>query len=240
MRYSSRVRPRPSDSMLVRSPRRGPSASITAPWCASSTSTDSELVRLAGDAVDLAQHDARPRHRELVALAAHVLDQDREVQLAAARDQERVGVAGLLDAQRHVGQQLLREAVAQVARGHVLAFAAGERRRVDLEVHRQRRLVDRGSAAAPPGVSTDASVVPIARSSTPVTSTMSPASRRRRPARAPCPRTRTPAPIFAFGGTSPFGERAVAARRPPAPARCGRGGCGRCRAGRRSSSSRAR
>ena len=47
------------------------------------------FVRLAGHAVDLAQHDARPRHRELVAFAAHVLDQDGEVQLAAARHEER-------------------------------------------------------------------------------------------------------------------------------------------------------
>ena len=104
---------------------------------------DRELLeRLALHAVDFAHHDARPRHRQLEAFAAHVFDQDREMQFAAARDQERIGVARLLDAQRHVGQHFLGEAIAQVARRHVLAFAAGERRRVDLEVHRQRRLVD--------------------------------------------------------------------------------------------------
>ena len=65
------------------------------------------------------------------------------MQLAAAGHEERIGVAGFLDAQRHVGQQLAHQAVADVARRHVLALAAGERRRVDLEIHRQRRLVHR-------------------------------------------------------------------------------------------------
>ena len=65
------------------------------------------------------------------------------MQLAAPGHEERIGVARLLDAQRDVGQHFLGEPVAQVARRHVLAFAAGERRRVDLEVHRQRGQVDR-------------------------------------------------------------------------------------------------
>ena len=107
IRYSRRVRPWPSDSMLVRSPRRVPSASITAPWWPSSTSTDSDSYGSQVTPSIVAHHDARPRYRELVAFAAHVLDQDGEVQLAAARHQERVGVAGVLDAQRHVRQQLL-------------------------------------------------------------------------------------------------------------------------------------
>ena len=64
------------------------------------------------------------------------------MQLAASGDEERIGVAGLVDAQRDVGQHLLGQSVAQIARRHVLAFAPRERRRVDLEVHRQRRLVD--------------------------------------------------------------------------------------------------
>jgi hypothetical protein len=110
---------------------------------ASSTSTDRISYGSWNDAVDFLGDDARPRHGKLEAFAPHVLEQDRQVQLAAARHQERVGVAGLLDAQRHVGQELAHQAVAQVPRRHVLAFAAGERRRVHLEVHRQRRLVHR-------------------------------------------------------------------------------------------------
>src|SRR5206468_571579 len=50
------------------------------------------LVGLAAHAVDLLEYDARARHGELVALAAHVLEQDREMQLAAAVHDEGVGV----------------------------------------------------------------------------------------------------------------------------------------------------
>ena len=48
------------------------------------------FVRLARLAVDFLDDDARPRHRELVAFAAHVLEQHAEVQLAAAEDAELV------------------------------------------------------------------------------------------------------------------------------------------------------
>src|SRR5205814_6451286 len=41
------------------------------------------LVGLAAHAVDLLEHHARARHGELVALAAHVLEPDCQVQLAA-------------------------------------------------------------------------------------------------------------------------------------------------------------
>ncbi len=44
-----------------------------------------QLDRLVPLAVDLAEHDARLAHRQLVAFAAHVLQQDGQVQFAAAR-----------------------------------------------------------------------------------------------------------------------------------------------------------
>jgi hypothetical protein len=88
------------------------------------------------------EDDARLRHRELVALAAHVLEQDREVQLAAAGDLEDALLGGVAHAQRDVRLQLAVEPVADLPAGDELAFATGERRRVDAEVHRQRRLVD--------------------------------------------------------------------------------------------------
>ena len=100
------------------------------------------LVRLALLAIDLAEHHARAAHRQLIALAAHVLEQDGEVQLAAAADQEAVGLAGVLDTQRHVLQQLAVESLADLAAGHELALAAGQRAIVDLEGHGQRGLVD--------------------------------------------------------------------------------------------------
>ena len=60
------------------------------------------FVRLARLAFDFLDDHARPRDRELVAFAAHVLEQHAEVQLAAAEDPELVGIVGLLDAQRDV------------------------------------------------------------------------------------------------------------------------------------------
>ena len=51
---------------------------------------DEELVRLVLDAVDLLDDDLGLADGQLVALAAHGLDQDREVQQAPARDLERV------------------------------------------------------------------------------------------------------------------------------------------------------
>ena len=93
-------------------------------------------------AVDGLGQDLGLAHRQLVAFAAHHLDQDGELQFAAAHHLERVGAARLLHADRDVGQQFLVQAVAQIARGHVLPFAARERRGVDGERHRDGGLVD--------------------------------------------------------------------------------------------------
>ena len=104
------------------------------------------LDRLHLLAVDFLDDDFRARHGQLVAFAAHVLDQHRQVQLAAAGDQELVGVGAFLDLQRHVVQRLALEPLADLARGDELAAAlvlvAGERRIVDLEGHADGRLVD--------------------------------------------------------------------------------------------------
>ncbi len=63
------------------------------------------------------------------------------MQLTTARHFEDRVVAGVLHPQRHVGLQFAVQAVAQLAAGDELAFAAGQRRGVDAEVHGQRRLV---------------------------------------------------------------------------------------------------
>ena len=89
------------------------------------------------------QHDARARHRELEAFAAHGLDQDRELQFAAAGDFHRILVGGLDHAQRDVAFGLLQQAVADHAARHLVAFGAGERRVVDDERHRHGRRIDR-------------------------------------------------------------------------------------------------
>ena len=72
------------------------------------------------DAVDLLGDDLRPRHLQLEALAPHHLDEDRQLQLAAADDLHLLGRLGRLDADRDVAEQLLVEPIAEVARGDVL------------------------------------------------------------------------------------------------------------------------
>ena len=101
-----------------------------------------KLDRLVFLAVDLLVDDVRAGNLEFVILAAHLLDEDREVQLAAAGNLEGVGRVRLLDAHRDVRLDLLEQAVADVARGDVLALAARKRGVVDHEQHRDGRLVD--------------------------------------------------------------------------------------------------
>ena len=93
-------------------------------------------------AVNLFDNDLGLSHLQLVALAAHGLDKDAEVQDAATVDEQGVGRGGLLHAQGKVLLQLFEQAVAQVAAGDKLALLAEERRVVDGEEHAHRRLVD--------------------------------------------------------------------------------------------------
>ena len=86
--------------------------------------------------------DLRLAHHQFITLAAHHLDQNRKLQLAAAENLERVRAARLFHAQRDVGEQFLIQPLAQVARSNVVAFASAKRRSVDGEQHRNRRLVD--------------------------------------------------------------------------------------------------
>ena len=99
------------------------------------------LVGLVRNAVDLLDDHAGPRDRELVALAAHVLEEHAEVQLAAAVDDELVRVGRGLDAQGDVVNGLALQALADLAAGDELAFPPEERRGVDLERHADRRLI---------------------------------------------------------------------------------------------------
>ena len=64
------------------------------------------LDRLVHLAVDLARHDLRLADRELEALAAHQLDEHRELQLAAALHLPRVGPLGRQHAERDVADEL--------------------------------------------------------------------------------------------------------------------------------------
>mgnify|MGYP003694780515 CR=1 FL=1 len=103
---------------------------------------EERLHRLHQLAVLLASDDRRLRDLQLVALAAHGLDQHGELELAAAGDPQRVGRAGLLDPQAHVLARLGKEPLADLPRRHVLTLAAAPRRRVDAEDHGDGRLLD--------------------------------------------------------------------------------------------------
>ena len=100
------------------------------------------LDRLVHLAVDLARHDLRLADRELEALAAHQLDEHRELQLAAALHLPGVRPLGREHAQRDVADQLGVEPALDLARRQPRALEPGERRGVDADRHRERRLVD--------------------------------------------------------------------------------------------------
>ena len=97
------------------------------------------LDRLALLAVDGLVQYTGGRHLELVALAAHGLDEDGQAHLAAARHVEGVHNAlDLADAEGHVLQRLAEQAVTQLAAGDELALAPGEGTVVDGEGHLHR------------------------------------------------------------------------------------------------------
>ena len=96
-----------------------------------------EFHRLALLAVDVLEHHTRLGDGQLVALAAHVFQQDGQVQFTAAGHFKNAVLVGFLDAQGHVVLQFLLEAIPDLAAGHELAFTAGQRAGVDAEVHDQ-------------------------------------------------------------------------------------------------------
>ena len=81
-------------------------------------------------------------HAELEALAAHGLDEHRQVQLAAAAHLEGVGAVRVLHPQSHVVLQLLLEALPDAAALDVLAVLASEGARVHHEHHGDGGLID--------------------------------------------------------------------------------------------------
>ncbi len=90
-----------------------------------------------------AGQDAGTADGELEALAAHLLDQHAELEFAAARDLERLGLVAVGHLDGDVALGLPEQAVADLAGGDLLAFAAGQRAVVDAEGHRQGRRIDR-------------------------------------------------------------------------------------------------
>src|SRR5258706_366967 len=101
------------------------------------------LERVERIAVDGAGHVADHRSVGAAAdLAAHVFDEDAQVQQAATADFEGVLAIGLFDLEGDVALEFLPEALAQIAAGNVLAFLADEGRVVDAKHHGERRRLD--------------------------------------------------------------------------------------------------
>ena len=69
-------------------------------------------------------HDFRLADHQLVAFAAHGFDQDGQLQFAAAQHAKGFGRVGMFHADGDVGEQFFCQAVANIARGQPLAFAA--------------------------------------------------------------------------------------------------------------------
>ncbi len=80
------------------------------------------FIRFAFLTVDVAVHDARFADGEFVAFAAHIFQQNGQVQLAASGYAEHVGIGGVFHAQGDVGQQFFLQAVADLAAGYEFAL----------------------------------------------------------------------------------------------------------------------
>ena len=109
------------------------------------------LDRLVELAVDLAGDDLGLADGHLEALTAHHLDQHRQRQLAAALHLPDVGALGHDDPQRDVADELAVQSRLELRGGQLVAVLAGQRRVVDAERDRQRRLVD-GDQRQRPGI----------------------------------------------------------------------------------------
>ena len=193
---------------------------------------DHVLHRLAALPVDLARDDLRARHAELVALAAHRLDQDADLELAAPRDLEDVRRRGALAADADVRERLAAQPVVDLAAGDEAALLAREGRGVRREADAQRGRIDLDPRAAPRGDPGRRAC----RRSRSVRARRG--SRCRPPRRSRDPRGRARACRTAWSrGTTPGGRSRAAARRSGCGGSC-RGRCARSPGGRRSRPSR--
>ena len=154
-------------------PLRSASICVITPTYSSGTSIVEALDRLVTDAVDLADDDLGLADGQLEALAAHDLDEDRELQLAAALDLPRVRALGVVHADRDVADQLRPQAVLDLAGGELVAVLAGQRRGlmpIVTEIDGSSTVMT-GSGR---GSSRSASVSPIVTSACPATAMISP------------------------------------------------------------------
>ena len=91
----------------------------------------------------LPQDHLGARDPKLIALPAHGLEKDGKVEFAPARYTELIRMRGIFDSKRHVIEQLLVEAGANLPARQEFAIAPGKGRGVDLKGHGHRGLVHR-------------------------------------------------------------------------------------------------
>ena len=78
-------------------------------------------------AVDTLGNDLRPTNHQLKTFAAHHLNQNGQLQFAAAQHLEAIRGFCFFNEDADIGQQLLLQPLTQIAAGHPLALAPGER-----------------------------------------------------------------------------------------------------------------
>ena len=85
------------------------------------------LIGLAEHAIDTTHQYLRARDGQLKAFAAHVLNEDGEMQFATTGDAKHVGVGSVFDTQRYVVLELAMQTLANLAAGNELAFTTHQR-----------------------------------------------------------------------------------------------------------------
>ena len=100
------------------------------------------LHPLTTDRIVAVQHP-RTADRHLEALAAHLLDQHRELKFAAAGNLEGIPSGGLFNADRDIALGFPHQAIPQHPRGDLIALTSGDRAVVDREGNGDGRWIDR-------------------------------------------------------------------------------------------------
>ncbi len=109
-RYSRRIQPVPWLTICSIRPLRRASSWVSTPEVVLGRVDGQVLHRLAEPAVDRPRHHLRLADGDLEPLAAHQLDEDRELQLAAPLDLPGVGPLGLEQPDAHVADRARRPA----------------------------------------------------------------------------------------------------------------------------------
>src|SRR5450756_190627 len=103
---------------------------------------DEGLIRLEDLAALLLRDDLWHRDLKFVAFAAHLFDEDRQLEFATSRNGEPVGQISPLHGDGNVGAQLFLNTLTQLVGGHKLALRTSKWTIVDHEHHRDCRRFD--------------------------------------------------------------------------------------------------